>query len=180
MGFLILFFLSFTDYDLSIERSEFFEFQRESVIADRIINKPLFAPSDPIILSPGAFKVEEGIYINLEKMELELVKRNGILRTSKTYPLLAIRKGFKNFNTPRGDFKALYKTENHLSSYFDVWMPYSIQFHGDYFLHGYPTYNDEERTPVPWGISGGCIRMDTEDMKEIFELVELGMPITIK
>ena len=116
-----------------------------------------------------------GIYVDLDKMELETFDGE----VSKFFPIGAIRKDFNKYNTPTGDFEALYKTENHLSSLFDVWMPYSVQFYGDYFLHGYPTYNDTERTPVPYGLSGGCIRMDTEDMKEIYEFVEIGIPIII-
>lgn len=117
-----------------------------------------------------------GIYIHLESMELSLWKDGELT----IYPILAIREGFRNFNTPRGDFEALYMTENHLSSLFDVWMPYSVQFSGDYFLHGYPTYNDAERTPVPYGTSGGCIRMNTDDMEEIYNLIDIGTPIIIK
>ena len=118
----------------------------------------------------------DGIYVNLDKMELEMFN-NGV---SIIYEIGAIREGFENFNTPRGDFEALYKAENHLSSLFNLWMPYSVQFEGDYFLHGYPTYNNIERTLVPYGTSGGCIRMSTEDMKEIFEFIEIGMPIIIE
>lgn len=117
----------------------------------------------------------DGIYIDLSKKELELWQDGRV----RLFPILAIREGFKNYNTPTGDFEALYKNVNHLSSYFDVWMPYSIQFYGDYFLHGYPTYNDEARTLVPFGTSGGCIRMNTEDMKEIFEATKIGTPIII-
>lgn len=118
----------------------------------------------------------DGIYIHLDSMELTLWKDGEIT----IYPILAIREGFRNFNTPRGDFEALYMTENHLSSLFDVWMPFSVQFSGDYFLHGYPTFNDADRTPVPYGTSGGCIRMNTDDMEEIFNLIDIGTPIIIK
>lgn len=119
----------------------------------------------------------DGVNIDLDKMEMEIWQDGELF---KKYPLLAIRKGFRNFNTPTGEFKALTKEINHLSSYFDVWMPYSVQFYGDYFLHGYPTYNDDARTLVPYGTSGGCIRMNTEDMKEIFEFIKVGTPINIK
>jgi hypothetical protein len=147
-------------------------------ITDDDIASITFTLSESDNAKEWAFEEEvlpDGVYIHLDSMELTLWD-DGV---RSVYPVLAIREGFKNFNTPRGEFSALTKEVNHLSSYFDVWMPYSVQFYGDYFLHGYPTYNDEDRTPVPYGISGGCIRMDTEDMKEIFEFLELGMPVVI-
>jgi len=118
---------------------------------------------------------DDYILIDLQSETLWLIK-DGI---EKAYPVLAYRAEGSKYDTPKGSFQTGYKSKNHLSSYFDVWMPYSIQFNGDFFLHGYPTYNDPARTPVPWGISGGCIRMDTEDMKEIYEQTPYGTPIII-
>ena len=136
-------------------------------------------PIGQIILKPALKPVKDVDYLHIKLDDkAAFLFIDGVVY--KEYSLLAIREGFAKYNTPRGDFKALYKTENHLSSYFDVWMPYSIQFYGDYFLHGYPTYNDADRTPVPYGTSGGCIRMNTEDMKEIYKLVSIGMPIFIE
>ena len=60
-------------------------------------------------------------------------------------------------------------------------MPYSIHFKDDFFLHGDLTYNNAERTPVPGGgKSGGCVRLSTEDMREIYNFLSIGDPIIIK
>lgn len=154
------------------------EYQGERIIVREPVAEFVITEEVEQITLPPIEEVlrADGIYINLEKMELVVEKDSNM----RVYTIGAIRKGMKNYNTPRGDFEALYKTENHLSSYFNVWMPYSVQFEGDYFLHGYPTYNDDARTPVPYGTSGGCIRMNTSDMKEIYKLIEIGMPIIIE
>lgn len=115
----------------------------------------------------------DGVEVNLDDMELTLWK-DGI---SKEYEVLSIRDIGSIFDTPTGDFTALNKEDNHFSSFGKVWMPYSVRFKGDYYIHGWPYYPDG--TPVAQGYSGGCVRLDTEDMKELYQLIDLDMPIKI-
>ena len=94
----------------------------------------------------------------------------------KAWDILSFR-DFGKFATPTGSFEALTKEENHFSSIGKVWMPYSVQFHGDYFIHGWPYYPGGE--PVPQGYSGGCVRLSVEDAKELYALIKVGMPILV-
>lgn len=81
------------------------------------------------------------------------------------------------WETPSGNYKILGKEVNHFSSIGKVWMPYSMQFYGNYFIHGWPHYDNG--TPVPQGYSGGCVRLSNEDAKEVFDFAKKGMPVLI-
>jgi D-alanyl-D-alanine carboxypeptidase len=114
------------------------------------------------------------IEINLRNMKLTLYE-DGIAR--EEIKVLTKGKDGSWWETPTGNYKVLGKTINHFSSIGKVWMPYSIQFYGNYFIHGWPYYNDG--TPVPPSYSGGCIRLSNEDAKTVFNFAKKEMPILI-
>ncbi|MDP2593560.1 MAG: L,D-transpeptidase family protein [bacterium] len=114
------------------------------------------------------------IEVDLRSMELA-VYENGV--ASLTVPVLTKGKEKSWWETPTGDYTALGKSVNAYSSIGEVWMPYSIQFYGNYFIHGWPHYDNGE--PVPPGYSGGCIRLSNEDAKAVFQFVKIGMPILV-
>jgi lipoprotein-anchoring transpeptidase ErfK/SrfK len=80
--------------------------------------------------------------------------------------------------TPSGNFRVLSKEENKRSgkytNYFDqnTPMPYSLQFHGPYFIHeGWlPGHAD----------SHGCVRLHYEDARLLFSRMKVGDPVRVK
>jgi hypothetical protein len=58
-----------------------------------------------------------------------------------------------------------------------VTQPWSMEFQGNFFIHGIPYY--ENGTPVATTFSGGCIRLENEDAKKIFDQVTIGTPILV-
>ena len=81
------------------------------------------------------------------------------------------------WETPVGIYKVETKEKNHFSSFGSVNMPYSLDFNGNFFIHGWPTY--EDGTPVSSSYSGGCIRLSTEDAARVYELVRVGIPVLV-
>jgi hypothetical protein len=81
------------------------------------------------------------------------------------------------WETPAGIYKIESKEPNHLSSIGDVYMPYSMDFQGNFFIHGWPVYKNG--TPVATSYSGGCIRLSTEDAKRVYDMVDMGMPVVV-
>lgn len=88
-----------------------------------------------------------------------------------------IASGKTDSPTPTGSFSVLSKDKDKESSKYTnevgtpAWMPYSLQFYGDYFVHegwlpGYPA-------------SHGCIRVDHYDARLLFERMRLGDPVTV-
>jgi D-alanyl-D-alanine carboxypeptidase len=69
------------------------------------------------------------------------------------------------------------KQKNHFSSIGHVYMPYSMQFQGNFFIHGWPYYPNGRE--VESAFSGGCIRLRTSDAKEVFSMINIGVPVLV-
>src|SRR3989344_4766614 len=104
---------------------------------------------------------EDFIFADLAAMELVLWKGGA---PAKTFPIKARGEERSFFETPNGVYKIRSREENHFSSIGEVWMPWSMHFYGNYFIHGWPYY--PSGTPVSEKFSGGCIRLSSADAKE--------------
>ncbi|MFZ2831616.1 MAG: L,D-transpeptidase family protein [Minisyncoccia bacterium] len=115
------------------------------------------------------------IEADLDLMKLH-VYNDGV--ETKEFTIVSKGKEGSWWETPTGDYRVLGKEANHFSSIGQVWMPWSIQFYGNFFIHGWPYY--ESGDPVAPGHSGGCIRLTTDDAKELYALVDKDTPILVK
>ncbi len=118
---------------------------------------------------------ERYIAADLEKMELVLYASGTPIAH---VPILSKGRHGTPWETPTGSYDVKTKEEKHFSSIGRVWMPYSLQVYGNYFIHGWPYESDG--TPVPQGFSGGCIRLATADAKKVYEFASLGTPVYVK
>lgn len=112
---------------------------------------------------------------DLDLMRL-FIYENGIEHVS--VPILSKGKPGTRWETPAGLYSISSKEESHLSTIGDVYMPYSMQFFGNFFIHGWPTYPDGNA--VPEGFSGGCIRLSTEDAQRVFGFADPGTPVLVQ
>ncbi len=122
------------------------------------------------LVSAGASFVDA----NLSSMQL-IVYLDGA--PALEVPIAAKGKVGSWWETPAGIYKIQTKEENHLSSFGDVYMPYSMDFQGNFFIHGWPYYANG--TPVSSSYSGGCIRLSTADAERVFKLAKIGMPVVV-
>lgn len=81
------------------------------------------------------------------------------------------------YGTPVGEYEAgPYKARQHYSRLFNrASMPYSVQFYGHYFIHGFKTVPD-------YPASKGCIRMHLDQgnpAKFFYEWVKVGTPVIV-
>lgn len=111
---------------------------------------------------------------DLSEMRLRVFKEGALV---KEVPILSKGKKGSWWETPAGIYKVEGKEKNHFSSFGKVYMPWSLPFQGNFFIHGWPYYPDG--SPVGAGYSGGCIRLSAADAKEVFELAAAGMPILV-
>lgn len=81
------------------------------------------------------------------------------------------------WETPAGIYKIETKEKTHYSTMGHVTQPWSMQFQGNFYIHGVPYYDDGTR--VSSTFSGGCIRLEDEDTKKIFDAVTVGTPILV-
>jgi D-alanyl-D-alanine endopeptidase (penicillin-binding protein 7) len=81
------------------------------------------------------------------------------------------------WETPSGFYAIQTKEKNHFSSIGKVYMPFSMQFYGNYFIHGMTYYPDG--TPTSASFSGGCIKLETGDAQQVFEFVDVGTKVFV-
>ena len=127
--------------------------------------------NDPIFEPPA---VGKAVRADLEAMLITLYEDG---REIDTYPIVSKGRSGTPWETPTGRYRILTREENHFSSIGQVWMPYSMQFFGNFFIHGWPY--DQYGQPVPEGYSGGCIRLATEDAKDIYNFVTLDTVVSV-
>jgi hypothetical protein len=114
------------------------------------------------------------LYANLKEMKIILYQEGEEI---KSFPVIGKGADWFLGETPLGVYNASYKTRLHFSSCARLWMPFAIQFFGNYFIHGCPY--DRQGRLVQTTYSGGCIRMNTADASEVFDFVEEEMPILV-
>lgn len=81
------------------------------------------------------------------------------------------------WETPAGVYTIKVKSKDHFSSIGKVYMPWSMQFQGNFFIHGLPYYPDGSLVSTSY--SGGCIRLDTNDAKKVYDLVSSGTKVIV-
>lgn len=101
--------------------------------------------------------------------------KNGVLM--KEAPIQTKGREGSWWETPAGLYKIGSKEENHFSSFGRVYMPWSMQFQGNFFIHGPTRYPDG--TPTASTYSGGCIRLQLSDAEEIYRLADVDMPVLV-
>lgn len=136
--------------------------------------EPILVSRSEPLSNPEIPDEGKAIVADLDQMKLFLYE-NG--ESIKEYTIKSKGRQGTAWETPPGVYDIKYKTENHFSSIGSVWMPYSMQFFGNFFIHGWPYYPDG--TPVPEGYSGGCIRIPNEEMKEIYEYADVGTAMVV-
>lgn len=112
--------------------------------------------------------------IDLENMKALLYEDGEV---TQTLPLLSKGSPGSHWETPSGVYEIKLKERKHFSSIGHVYMPYSMQFYGNYFIHGWPYYPGGK--PVPKGYSGGCVRLSTENAKKIYDFVDVGTGVYV-
>lgn len=132
----------------------------------RIINRLSIADAVP---PSGKF-----IAADLVNMRLYLYQDG---TTTAEYTILTKGKPGTPYETPSGSYSVLYKEKEHVNAWEHVSMPYSMEFYGNYFIHGWPTYADG--TPVASTYSGGCIRLATDDAAQVYAFATQGTKIFV-
>lgn len=137
-----------------------------STTPQRVINTLTIADAVP---QSGKF-----IAADLVHMQLYLYQDGSV---AAQYPILTKGRPGTPYETPGGMYSVLTKEVTHRNKGEGVDMPYSMQFYGNYFIHGWPTYLDG--TPVASTYSGGCIRLSTQDAAKVFAFAQRGTGIFV-
>jgi D-alanyl-D-alanine carboxypeptidase len=119
---------------------------------------------------------KEGKFISADLVAMKLfLYENGTLVSE--LPIQSKGKPGTSWETPSGFYSIKTKEEVHYSTIGKVYMPYSMQFYGNYFIHGWTYYPDG--TPVAASFSGGCIKLTTEDAQKVFAFADIGTGVFV-
>lgn len=79
--------------------------------------------------------------------------------------------------TKEGLFKVLSKEPKHFSGLSHVWMPWSMRYSGNYFLHAWPYYPNGQA--IGSRFSAGCVRFFEDDAKRVYDFADVGTPVYV-
>ncbi|MBI4193245.1 MAG: L,D-transpeptidase family protein, partial [Candidatus Colwellbacteria bacterium] len=114
------------------------------------------------------------IEADLSMMKLTLYEKGEAMLT---VDILGKGKPGSWWETPAGLYKVELKEKAHFSTIGRVYQPWSMQFQGNFFIHGWPYYPDG--TPTSREYTGGCIKLSTEDAKVLYDRARVGMPVLV-
>lgn len=120
-------------------------------------------------------QIAQGKYIDIDlsKMILTIFNNSQLMAI---YDVAAIGSPW-GWPTPKGKFRVLHKEENHFSRKTFVWMPWSIHFYGDYYIHEIPYWPNGQKVTSKY--SGGCVRLPEDSAKSVYDLAEIGIPVLV-
>ena len=156
------------------------ESQKSLIIIQPTINycddNTIFADEDDkkyCFTSPYLIK-DRGVEINLTTNKVTLYDKGKLI---KTLDLLYQSPENVWMESPTGLFKIGTKEKLHWSTIGLVWMPYSMQYYEDFFLHGIP-YRPNGNL-INSMVSGGCLRFEDKVAKQIYDFVKIQDPVLV-
>lgn len=131
---------------------------------------------DPIVqeLETPKLNSDKSIEIDLTNEIISLWQGGNIITT---LPIAYQAREGNWFQSPTGYFRVGEMEKNKKSSLTGVNMPYSIQIYEDFFIHEIPFFDDGIRLTSAY--SGGCLRLETEHAKTLFEFAEKRMSVVV-
>jgi len=120
----------------------------------------------------------EGKYIDVGiSKQLMTIFENGVQVNQ-----FKVSTGKVGMATPLGEYKVLRKETNHWSVKYKLWMPYSMNFTGGYYIHELPYWPNgyrEGESHLGRRVSHGCVRLGIGPAKYVFDWADIGTPIYI-
>lgn len=138
--------------------------------------QPAFSNPDFFNKVKSQFIEQKATFIEVDLTQMLVrVYKDGT--TTIEVPVKTKGKSGSWWETPSGLYKIQTKEKTHYSSMGHVTQPWSMEFQGNFFIHGWPYHKDG--TPVATTFSGGCIRLADEDAKQVYDTVIVGTPILV-
>ena len=138
----------------------------------------VFKPSLGSFVSIPKAQIQEGKYLDIDiKNQLLTLYENGEVKSA--YEISSGRYGMP---TPLGAFRVLSKEDNHWSSTYGLWMPYSLRFYGGYFIHELPYWPGgyrEGEAHLGQRVSHGCIRLGVGVAEEVYKFADIGTAVLV-
>ncbi len=139
--------------------------------------------AQPALSNPNFFNTVKQKFIDEKASFIEADLTSKIIRVYKEgvveieVPIDTEGKEGSWWETPAGLYKINRKEKEHFSGIGHVWMPWSMNFQGNFYIHGRTYYPDGTLTSAAY--TGGCIRLSTDNAKKVYEAIEVGTPLLV-
>lgn len=161
-------------FDFSLDKEK--EYFMELNLSENKYIPPLVSmPKNETIAEP---KFAEGKYIDISIPSQVMTlfedgrKVNGFLVSTGKYGM----------PTPLGIFFIKKKELNHWSSTYGLWMPFSMNFYGAFYIHELPYWPSgyrEGENHLGIRVSHGCIRLGIGPAEYVFNWAKIGTPVYV-
>jgi D-alanyl-D-alanine carboxypeptidase (penicillin-binding protein 5/6) len=144
---------------------------------------PLAYGEQPALSNPDFFGKVKQRFIDEKAEFIEADLTTKILRVYKEgkvaleVPIDTEGKEGSWWETPAGLYKVTTKEKAHFSGMGHVWMPWSLNFQGNFYIHGRTYHNDGTLTSAAY--TGGCIRLSTDNAEKVYNMIEVGTPVLV-
>lgn len=145
--------------------------------------KPLHYGVQIELGQPGFFAETRDAFVEAEVTFIEVDLAAAQLRyftdgvLTITAPILGRGEAGSWWDTPSGLYTVDEKDAKYFSRVGQVYLPSSLIFEGNFFIHGWPY--DENGEPVPEEYAGGGIRLSVTDAARLFEEVAPQTPVLV-
>ncbi|MBY0309607.1 serine hydrolase [Patescibacteria group bacterium] len=78
---------------------------------------------------------------------------------------------------PAGLYQVESVVEDHFSTYLDAYLPSSIVFYGNRFVHGWPNHPDFSAVDASY--ERDCLRLSSADAERFYRAASVGMPVVV-
>jgi len=135
------------------------------------------AVSTPKIDTETEPAIKEGKYIDVSiSNQVMTLFENGMKVNN-----FLVSTGMLGMSTPLGMFSVKTKEPNHWSGY-GLWMPYSMNFYGPYYIHELPYWPSgyrEGENHLGARVSHGCIRLGIGPAEYVYNWADIGTPVYV-
>lgn len=140
---------------------------------------PVPAPSQPtkIVNAPKPY-LTRGRYIDISIAKQTMT----LFQDGVPVEQFLVSTGKRSMPTPLGVFSVKNKERNHWSRTYKLWMPFSLQFSGPFFIHELPYWPSGYREGVNhlgYRVSHGCVRLGMGAAEHVYNWSSIGTVIYI-
>lgn len=146
-----------------------------------LLRQSLSSKDEPVILDSFEDIAEDFIsnktnflQVDLSEMKVSLYKMGLLI---KEVPIVTKGKVDNWGGSAVGLYRILSGNKASYSNTSDVYMPYALHYYGKYYIHGIPYYPGGAKLDSTF--SGGCLRLNDEDAKDIYKTADLSMPVLV-
>jgi len=161
-------------FETSLNKEEKY-FTELSLSENKYIPPPISTPKNEIIVEP---KFAGGKYIDISISNQVMT----LFEDGRKINSFLVSTGKYGMPTPLGTFSVKKKESNHWSSTYGLWMPFSMNFYGAYYIHELPYWPSgyrEGENHLGIRVSHGCVRLGIGPAEYVFNWSEIGTPIYV-